>query len=370
MTSLKFLLYFLFLSLAIGSCMAPSLIPDFNSTWLFASMAGLSLLLVAVYRGSQKCPHSIKHLFILGLFCRVAFVLADPILENDHFRYLWDGGLTFHGVSPYGPPPSDVSFAQVKSAVREKVSYSDIRSPYPPLAQVLFVSAYAISGESILGYKILVCCLELLLFLLCLGIVKQAFELVVFYWLNPLVLKEVSGSGHFDFLIGLSVLYALKRNRELAIFPTIIASALLKVFPLAYLGVVLRRPFLNTKSMGITAAILLSSFAPFLYLGSIFPQGLLAFHHHWTLNSSGFFFLNEFVFWICDLLPLSVLSEDLKTMIASEQLVRMLAWILIGFVAMSLQFRKRLQENDCIARKILLLTLALFFLTPAVAVGP
>ena len=39
--------------------------------------------------------------FILGLLARLVMFASTPALEDDHYRYLWDGGVLANGFNPY-----------------------------------------------------------------------------------------------------------------------------------------------------------------------------------------------------------------------------------------------------------------------------
>ena len=37
----------------------------------------------------------------VGLVSRIILIPSQPVLENDYYRYLWDGAVTAHGYNPY-----------------------------------------------------------------------------------------------------------------------------------------------------------------------------------------------------------------------------------------------------------------------------
>ncbi|MGI9553793.1 MAG: hypothetical protein ACR2NC_02625, partial [Thermodesulfobacteriota bacterium] len=41
------------------------------------------------------------YIFIIGLLIRVITLFSIPVLEDDYFRYLWDGSVTANGINPY-----------------------------------------------------------------------------------------------------------------------------------------------------------------------------------------------------------------------------------------------------------------------------
>ncbi|MEO1361837.1 MAG: hypothetical protein AAFU81_15985, partial [Pseudomonadota bacterium] len=45
----------------------------------------------------------------LGLFMRAAMFFSIPVLEDDSYRYLWDGAVTANGLDPYAFAPAEVT---------------------------------------------------------------------------------------------------------------------------------------------------------------------------------------------------------------------------------------------------------------------
>ena len=39
--------------------------------------------------------------FVVGLLLRGITFFSEPVLEDDYYRYLWDGGVAAHGINPY-----------------------------------------------------------------------------------------------------------------------------------------------------------------------------------------------------------------------------------------------------------------------------
>ena len=45
---------------------------------------------------------------VVGVILRALLFYTRPILEDDYYRYLWDGGVTANGFNPYAYTPDDV----------------------------------------------------------------------------------------------------------------------------------------------------------------------------------------------------------------------------------------------------------------------
>ena len=189
--------------------------------------------------------------FILGvgLICRALLVFSVPIQEVDLYRYIWDGATISAGHSPYAYPPSQIAtqrlddrgykvpwkqgeenlrFAptedegveQLQTKLRSdeglaecfgQVHYGQYSSPYPPVSQQIFGSAYRISRFTsentgtyyahLVGMKTVIVLFD---FLTAIVIVFMLAHMslprvwVIAYWWCPLVIKEFSNSGHLD----------------------------------------------------------------------------------------------------------------------------------------------------------------------------
>ena len=69
-----------------------------------AAVGCAALLWVAWDRGFSRTP--LWWIAGLALLLRVVAVQAVPLLEDDHYRYLWDGLRTATSFDPYRLPPS------------------------------------------------------------------------------------------------------------------------------------------------------------------------------------------------------------------------------------------------------------------------
>ena len=185
--------------------------------------------------------------------------------DNDVWRYLWDGHVTAAGISPYRTPPqavldaSDLGEQWADDLVEEgpwfdvldAMSYRDHASVYPPLALGLFRAAHAVSPGSVFTWKLLLVSFDWMgcvLFLLLLRAVRRPDGLVAWLAWNPLLLKEVAGSGHLEgALVPLLVagLFALALGRGAWAAVALAAATLLKLWPLLLAPALLLRSRLH-----------------------------------------------------------------------------------------------------------------------------
>ncbi len=164
--------------------------------------------------------------FSLGLGLRIAAVFAFPLLSDDIYRFLWDGGLWWSGLHPFAATPEALAassegaaFAKTHGDWLANMNSAGYFTVYPPLSQLVFaigglapnafwgsvlVKAVLLGGE--LGVWWLLSRLTARL--------ENPREIVNWYWLNPLVIVEVMGNAHFEGLAlagVLAALYALRR---------------------------------------------------------------------------------------------------------------------------------------------------------------
>lgn len=63
---------------------------------------------VVVWRRRQSARGALLWIGLVGLAMRAALFAAPPILEDDYYRYLWDGAVTASGLNPYRFSPGEV----------------------------------------------------------------------------------------------------------------------------------------------------------------------------------------------------------------------------------------------------------------------
>lgn len=147
-----------------------------------------------------------------GLTIRVAFLFSPPLLSEDVYRFLWDGLLSGENISPFSRMPSEVGIADLSPEKREiansllvAMNSPGFYSVYPPVLQFLFyVSSqflllFGDVNSGILVWKLFLLLSEVVLqFVLVKTLKKHGFPVrrSWIYWLNPLVLSEISGNAH------------------------------------------------------------------------------------------------------------------------------------------------------------------------------
>lgn len=228
----------------------------------------------------------------------------EPFLlwDNDVWRYLWDGHVATAGRSPYRITPeqvieaADVGQPWAEELVEQgpwldvldAMSYRDHPSVYPPLAIGLFRSAHVIAPGSVFVWKLQLVAIEWIgcvLFVLLLRATNRPDHASVWLAWNPLLLKEVAGSGHLEgALIPLLVatLLLAARRREAWAALALATATLIKLWPLLLAPALLvrARPRAWFTYLGAVALGLL----PWLDVLPALLESLRSFAGTWVFN--------------------------------------------------------------------------------------
>lgn len=223
-----------------------------------------------------------KFILVTGILFRLVFLLAEPNLSQDFFRFIWDGELVSHFMNPYLNVPntlierSDLVIANAQELYNGMGSLSAKHySNYPPLNQLIFAIAALLGGKSILGSIIV---MRGTIILADIGIlyfgrkllknINQSPHLIFWYFLNPLVIIELTGNLHFEgvmLFFFVWALYLLSVHKWQWAAVVYACSISVKLVPLLFLPLFLKY-FKLKKSISFYAIIGVTSllfFAPF-----------------------------------------------------------------------------------------------------------
>ena len=260
-----------------------------------AALGGLALLWIAFDSRFAQTP--LAWVFGLALVLRLIAVQAEPLLEDDHYRYLWDGMRTALHFDPYRLAPS-AFFGANDLAPRWQDILSGINNPtiptlYGPVLQALFALAHWLAPGRVGAIQGLVLLADLGCIALLAGQGVGARGLLA-YALHPMILKEAMASAHPDGLVALWLLIALLAwRRERMVFTGVLLGlavatkvAALLVVPLFLFGPQRTLRFWRAPSavaIGFVVA-LGGAYLPFLAAGSSDAIGLQTFAAQWRFN--------------------------------------------------------------------------------------
>ena len=193
-----------------------------------------------------------KFLLVTGILCRLVFLMAIPNMSQDFYRFIWDGEMILQGINPYLFTPDVIMQEGVIVPENGELLHQGMGelsarnySNYPPLNQLLFaLSAYLGSGSilgSVIAMRILVISADVGVFYFGRKLLKslnKSPHMIFWYFLNPLVIIELSGNLHFEgVMLFLFVVSMYMLSREKIVFAALIfaLSIHIKLIPILFL---------------------------------------------------------------------------------------------------------------------------------------
>lgn len=312
-----------------------------------------------------------------GLLARVVLIPSSPILEDDFYRYMWDGAVTANVFNPYVHSPQDVldkninvpdkilDLAKESGEVINKINHPKIKTLYPALSQLTFAVSYLIFPWSVVGWKFVMLIGDILLLFFLIRILKELKLPIVFisiYWLNPIVLHEFFNTGHYDLFallfVAISIYYFLK-NKYLTSSVMIALAVGFKLWPVLIFPIFLRRLTIQKWKFvlnGIVfSLIVFIIFIPVLLAGYDENQGFMKYAANWINNAAFYTLLKD---------GIELFTTTFKIYYVCADCVA--RWIVGGIVFITLLFliRKPAKDNLDIADKILMIIAISFLISP------
>jgi alpha-1,6-mannosyltransferase len=358
---------------------------EYPARWLAAGLvlAGLAFLrLIPLIRrdeGLRGRPlrRRLALTVLVGLALRVLMLWSTPALEDDYYRYLWDGGVTASGHNPYRHAPSDAgedgvapeainTLAKAAGAVHSRINHADLRTIYPPVAAAFFTLAYWAEPWSLLAWRLVCLGGELAtlgLLLALLRAVKRSPLWVAVYWWNPLVIKELINSAHMEAILMPFVLAALLlavRQRPLWATAALAMAAGAKLWPVILAPLVWRQlagaPRRLAAAVSILGLACVAWSMPPLLAGLGDDSGFVAYATHWKTASAIMPNLERMIG-----LLLSPFQADAQTI---SRTARALVGIVLAAVVVWLARKPITSPQDLLERALLTIA-ALYLLSPS-----
>jgi hypothetical protein len=263
----------------------------------FISASVLYVLFALVIRRRTLPRTAVLVLIATGIAVRAALLPVHPLGSDDIYRYLWDGRVQSAGIDPYAYAPADTALAYLHTAdLPARVNNPSYHTPYFPLTHWIFLLAWKVAGENILGLKVLLFIAECLtLFVLGRALRARAIPLqnILLYALCPLPVFMFALDAHIDglglplFLLGLVLWGGGRRTLSLVLFGLSLAikPVALVLLPGLFLSV---RPW-RERAMVIAVPLLVVAvqFVPYLWTSDPFA-GIASFGRNWYYNGAAF----------------------------------------------------------------------------------
>ncbi len=260
---------------------------------------------------------SSQKLFYIGLLFRLVFLFSIPFLSQDFYRFIWDGRLFAIQISPYQYKPDDIinslsNFPQAKELYNAMGALSSSHfSNYPPVNQIIFFLAAKLSGKSIVGsllfFRLIIILADIGIFYFgqkILNHFKQNEHTIFWYFLNPLVIIELTGNLHFEgvmlfFLVG--GFYFLMINKWLWASLFIAISISIKLLPLLLLPLFFQKIGLKRSFVFYPIIIVINTvlFIPFFSynLAENYIQTINLWFVNFEFNASIYYIIREIGFY-------------------------------------------------------------------------
>lgn len=285
---------------------------SFNLILMLYSFLFLSFIVL------MKTNKNDNLLFWIGIFFRIIFLFSTPFFSQDFYRFIWDGRLIVAGINPYEFLPNDIinsmaNFSQSQFLYNKMGSLSAAHfSNYPPINQLLFAIAGFISGKSIIGSAIF---FRTIIIFSDIGIYFFGRKIlnnlnlnpnqIFLYFLNPLVILELTGNLHFEgvmlffLLLGL---YKIMQEKYLDASFFIAISISIKLLPLLLLPLFYKKLTFRRSIIFYLLVVVFNVlfFMPFLNesLVNNYIQTISLWFTNFEFNASFYYIIREIGFYI------------------------------------------------------------------------
>ena len=343
----------------------------------FPKLLGLfTALFFLHYKLIQFEKWNFKFLLVTGILFRLVFLCAEPNLSQDFYRFIWDGELIKNGINPYIHLPKDL-ISQIDLPITNAQELFDGMgdlsarhySNYPPVNQIIFALASFLGGGSILGSVIT---MRLMIILADIGILllgrkllqnlNQSNHLAFWYFLNPLVIIELTGNLHFEgvmLFFFVWALYLISNKKWVTAAPVYAASIMVKLVPILFLPLFLRyfefkKSVLFYLLVGVSCVLLLLPFYSPVFVDN-YAETVGLWFSNFEFNAGFYNALKKVVVDYFDAKPWELIK------VYGKWVVRV---VVLGAVLLAL-LRKNQTLSDVITSMLILLT-GYYFLSSTV----
>ncbi len=269
--------------------------PGANALIYFLLLAGFMVAAAAMvvwryHRAGQRIPF--LWIFLSAAVLRLIALGGEPLFEDDHFRYMWDGYQTVATKDPYTLAPAEFFDSDVPEnfePILSLINYPDIATVYGPVAQWIFALGYLAEAGKIWPLQLFAGVADLLILTLLFRL--GAGNALLFYAWSPLLLKEFALTAHPDVyaILGLITSIALLKSQRIALAGVALGLGFgAKVFAVIALPYLLTSYWSLRNWVILIAAFLLTLLGITFWFGTAqiwVPEGLLAMADSWLFNA-------------------------------------------------------------------------------------
>lgn len=342
---------------------------------------GLFLRVISLIDKLSFARRDLLFILALGATMRIVLLPSTPILEDDYYRYLWDGGVVAAGHNPYAYSPGEVGIygdpdevpqelrdlAVDSGNILERVNHPSLSTVYPPVAQAAFAVAHVLRPWNVVAWRVVLLvfdCVSVGILILILKECGKPLAYCAVYWWNPLAVKVTINSAHMDPLLIpflLLGIYWVLRNQSVRAATALALATAVKIWPVMVAPLFMRALKVNPKRLlfaslcgGLLSLVLL---LPILSgFGRSEESGFVAYGREWEMNDALFMVVQKG----CDiaLRPFETDDDELPGRAARVVVgVMLLAWV-------AWLTRKPINSHDELFDRLVLAVGALFMLSP------
>ncbi len=356
-----------------------------QGSWAVLALVGLEVSAGTVYflaigrrEGFSGDFKLLAWILLVGVLIRALMFFSTPILEDDFYRYLWDGAVVARGFNPYKYSPQSIlngfdptgsvpealrQLARESGEIIRRINHPYLTTIYPPVSQAAFTLAHWLSPWSLTAWRLVLLGFDLAtlgLLIAILRIVKLPLGWLAVYWWNPLLVKEVINSGHMD-LVALplvlgTVLYSL-HDRPLGALVCLAGAIGAKIWPVVLLPLVLRPLISNPRRLGF-GLLLFGLLTSILYLPVLAgwggDSGFLAYGARWEMNDALFKLFHGGTWLMLQAVGLQAYAQFLARLLVAGLLALWATWLV----------RLPIRDGQDFCRRCLLAVAAVFLLSP------
>ncbi len=326
----------------------------------FALFALYLIATVLLLKAELSSGYTLTAILVFALAFRIVLLVSAPSLSHDIYRYVWDGKVQAAGINPYlSYPDSEETPGLKDELIYPFISSKSKYDPYQPASQLFFRFIYLLRPDSVFALKLALILFDLGSIALIISILKELkmnLNRVLLYAWSPLIIFEISQSGHIDaliaFLLSAAILAGIKfRHILTGILLGLAISA--KMFPLILLpafleniGPKMHKVKMSAALIGITGLLYL----PFIRAGSKIIRFIFEFQGGPWFNSGVRYFLSK------------VFARQ------SEADIFYLLLILVSFVIVSIVIFSRSERGSFdFIYNVFLLSIVFVVFTPSLA---
>ncbi|WOO39733.1 glycosyltransferase [Rubellicoccus peritrichatus] len=290
--------------------------PSIGRVFIFAALGVMMTATMLLSPKSDTVRRSILIIWIPAILARMVFIPTAP--SDDINRYLWEGKLVSHDVSPYETTADSDSWTSLRDGYWEGMNHKDKLTAYPPVVLFLFTAIGQLWYHP-LALKLFFILADLLTLAGIIMILRRrglSPNYAIFYSLNPIVLVAYAGEAHFDSLMVAPLIWTIwafeKKRNKLSIALLSFASAIkwvtLPLFPFLIAGALRNKPAKVTETKPEPGASVYQSIViyaiipiviligPALYFWTTLPQlvqGLLEFGSTRSFNGPIYYLIHN-----------------------------------------------------------------------------